>query len=322
MSSFVKGRRVVLLYWLSGALVVLAAALMVRYLAIVDEVNRAGYLRASSWIVYERCSVHAFDEAENKIVWMRATRGDLSSRYGELVTHSDPAFAALVDAVEKHEVPSLEVVRGQVDAADKLTRDIALHGRQMLFLCLALMFGVVLCLAIAARVQAKTVAILAAREKELRFQADHDALTGLANRRKFFREGAEVREGSVILLDVDHFKKINDTLGHEEGDRVLVEVSEALRTELPKELVARIGGEEFVILLAQQNQDDAIQVAERLRERIAEKGRCTCSVGVATRASDESLDDTLRRADALLYRAKERGRNRVRSERQTTPPRV
>ncbi len=165
---------------------------------------------------------------------------------------------------------------------------------------------------------------------ELKRMALKDGLTGLLNRRAFYELASEEfrrarryqRPIAVILMDVDHFKSINDIHGHEAGDRVLKQVSERLQAGLRnQDLLARIGGEEFAILLIESQDEAATQVAERLRRSIeglqvtGEGGVAdvTASFGVGEiHPSMKDLADLLRQADQALYRAKEAGRNLVR----------
>ena len=126
---------------------------------------------------------------------------------------------------------------------------------------------------------------------------------------------------SVVFMDVDHFKPINDEHGHATGDAVLSAVGMRLRAELREQLdwSARYGGEEFVIVLPETTLEEAILFAERLRHRIElcctqYQGREICvtaSFGVTQCQADDDAPALLARADALLYRAKEEGRNRV-----------
>lgn len=121
----------------------------------------------------------------------------------------------------------------------------------------------------------------------------------------------------IIFFDIDHFKDVNDTYGHLAGDRVLQEIADAVRQRIRRsDIVARWGGEEFVILLPQSELDEAINVAEMLRSVISEKyfegvGTITCSFGVAGLEENEDAEHLLNRADQLLYEAKNSGRNRV-----------
>lgn len=122
---------------------------------------------------------------------------------------------------------------------------------------------------------------------------------------------------SVIFIDIDHFKQINDTYGHRMGDRVLVELSNLVSQRIREsDIFGRWGGEEFVILLAQTELNDAIRLAEKLRIMIEshrfENGHVTCSFGVAQMIDDDTEETLIHRADAMLYVAKENGRNCVR----------
>jgi diguanylate cyclase (GGDEF)-like protein len=160
-----------------------------------------------------------------------------------------------------------------------------------------------------------------------RHAADHDHLTGARSRRAFFDLAAHeraraLRAGSplsLLLFDVDHFKRINDTHGHATGDRVLADIVERAGAVMRNiDVVARLGGEEFAVLLPDTALDTALLVAERLRaalDRASDAGSLdtgyTVSIGVATLAPDESIDAMLSRADAALYAAKAGGRNAV-----------
>ncbi|MGR8951766.1 MAG: diguanylate cyclase [Gammaproteobacteria bacterium] len=162
------------------------------------------------------------------------------------------------------------------------------------------------------------------------YMAQIDDLTGLANRRHFmeqaevelaraFRYGGDL---SLLMLDLDHFKKINDTYGHQTGDLVLKKFSVLCQATLREvDLIGRLGGEEFVILLPETGEKDAVEVADRLRELIAcssvelETGLTvpfTVSIGVAAFGkSCCTMDALLQKADKALYQAKAEGRNRV-----------
>lgn len=159
--------------------------------------------------------------------------------------------------------------------------------------------------------------------------ASNDSLTGLLNRRAFSvaleREIAQAErvdvEISLLLLDVDKFKSVNDTHGHQAGDRVLAGVGQSLPGKLrPYDYSARWGGEEFVVALPHTGEADALKVAERIRASIegltlsTANGVAlpiTASIGVATRRPREKLDQLVERADHAMYAAKASGRNRV-----------
>nr|WP_276611897.1 GGDEF domain-containing protein [Kineococcus vitellinus] len=141
-----------------------------------------------------------------------------------------------------------------------------------------------------------------------------DALTGLANRRSWDAElGRALERGeplAVALLDLDHFKRLNDSEGHPAGDRVLRAVADAWRAVLPPGAsLARYGGEEFALLLPGASAASAPELAERLRA--ACPAPQTVSVGLVHRRPGEGAGGLLARADAQLYRAKAAGRDRV-----------
>lgn len=166
-------------------------------------------------------------------------------------------------------------------------------------------------------------------EEELFHQANTDALTGISNRRYFmFQAEQETRRAlrfsrtlSVIMMDLDHFKNINDTYGHAAGDSVLETIVRAsLESLRESDIMGRLGGEEFAILLPETTLADAKDVAGRLLKDIAKKAaptpkgavHCTASLGVAQmKKKDSDVDVLLARADEALFRAKDGGRNRV-----------
>ena len=163
-------------------------------------------------------------------------------------------------------------------------------------------------------------------QRELRHQSRSDALTGLANRRPFAEylglsmDLARRKKipTCMLLADIDHFKSINDTYGHDVGDMVLRALAGMLRSACrARDLAARIGGEEFAVLLTATQLEDAVLVAERIRLNIGETpllpdgGRVTVSIGVAMYRPNESAHAFMKRADAAMYRAKTSGRNRV-----------
>jgi two-component system cell cycle response regulator len=168
-----------------------------------------------------------------------------------------------------------------------------------------------------------------AQQRELATLAVTDALTGLYNRRYLASASAQQIANalrhrdplSLVVLDLDHFKRINDEHGHTQGDAVLAEVGKLLSNEARKgDICARIGGEEFVVLLPKCLRHDAIAKAHRLREAIAELRpggiEVTASLGVATfeADSDASFDDLFKRADGAAYASKRNGRNRVEND--------
>jgi two-component system, cell cycle response regulator len=162
---------------------------------------------------------------------------------------------------------------------------------------------------------------LGAMQRELVRLALVDPLTGLSNRRAFFEraEQACAQGGALtaIMLDIDHFKRINDLYGHDVGDQAITSVAGVAGRQ--GALTGRLGGEEFAILIEGCRLDGAVALAERLRAEIAalrfdaagEVIKLTCSFGVSERKGGEGIDDLLKRADVALYAAKTGGRNRV-----------
>jgi len=155
--------------------------------------------------------------------------------------------------------------------------------------------------------------------------ARRDPLTGVLNRAGLGEALAQVAARdderlfplSLVFIDVDHFKSINDQHGHEVGDRVLGEVAAVVQTDIQRnDLFARWGGEEFLLICPQTLPADAQAIAERLRQRISTRRwpvglSVTASFGVAEARAGEELADSIRRADEAMYRAKRNGRDRV-----------
>ncbi|MBY7197774.1 sensor domain-containing diguanylate cyclase [Escherichia fergusonii] len=162
-------------------------------------------------------------------------------------------------------------------------------------------------------------------EQELEQAAMRDALTGLLNRRQFFlltehnssQPGLMSQDYSLLLIDTDRFKSVNDLYGHQKGDDVLCVLARTLESCARKgDLVFRWGGEEFVLLLPRTTLDDALALAETIRAQVAKitltgLPRFTVSIGVARHEIDETIDALFKRVDDALYRAKNDGRNRV-----------
>jgi diguanylate cyclase (GGDEF)-like protein len=165
-------------------------------------------------------------------------------------------------------------------------------------------------------------------KKTLEIQSRTDPLTGVLNRRAILsmignelsrakRNNAPV---SISMLDLDHFKKINDTFGHLAGDAVLRECMNRVEETIREyDAVGRFGGEEFIVVLPGAKQSDALTIAERIRLKIDEKTAdvdgvsipFTISQGVATCNGKSTVDELIAKADEALYLAKENGRNRV-----------
>lgn len=166
---------------------------------------------------------------------------------------------------------------------------------------------------------------LARANEQLEEKASTDVLTGIANRRHF--DDALLREVSrasrhseplsVVMFDIDHFKSVNDTYGHHVGDLVLTRLAQLVLSLLRDEdLLARWGGEEFVILLPQTTIDAGIEMAERLRRTVENDGfpsvgKITCSFGVTDLGPEDDEEILMERTDRAMYKAKESGRNCV-----------
>ncbi|MDR9394920.1 MAG: GGDEF domain-containing protein [Roseovarius sp.] len=154
------------------------------------------------------------------------------------------------------------------------------------------------------------------RMADVRKSADTDPLTGLLNRRGFDRVVAADAPGAVMLLDLDHFKAVNDRFGHDAGDAVLRDLAGVLRTTLRKtDVVARFGGEEFIAFLPHTDEPAAVEIAERLcravEDGLSVAGRpVTASIGVS--AGHDDIAARIKRADVAVYASKNEGRNRVR----------
>ncbi|XOF32850.1 MAG: diguanylate cyclase [Candidatus Electrothrix sp. YB6] len=187
----------------------------------------------------------------------------------------------------------------------------------------------------------KTKQLVLEKNKQLERLSTHDDLTGLYNRRhlvtclkqEFCRCRRHGSELSIIMLDIDYFKKINDTFGHEFGDYVLKEFSALLLAHVREsDLVFRFGGEEFIILLPQTGMKGALCKAEKIRRICADyliddgvySTKMTVSMGVTTyrKESHHSFGCMVSAADKALYQAKQNGRNRVIADKQTTVQRT
>lgn len=163
------------------------------------------------------------------------------------------------------------------------------------------------------------------REQELTRVSQTDHLTQIANRlsfnsafekelRTFQRYGHVL---SLLMFDIDHFKKVNDTYGHDIGDIVLVKMVELVKTQIRgSDLFARWGGEEFIILLPHTELSEATLLGERIRAAVEQKqypkvGHITCSFGITSSEKNDTKEEMTKRADEALYKAKKEGRNRV-----------
>lgn len=185
--------------------------------------------------------------------------------------------------------------------------------------------------------KSQEIALLQEELEQERKRASTDPLTGLANRRSFTEalthhaaDADQPGELSLLMVDIDHFKEVNDTHGHLIGDRVIRFLAQVLQQHIKgQDLAARYGGEEFVVLLPRTGLRGASAVAEQIRQAMGEAklvrsdnkqplGRITVSIGVAAYQPGEDPVDLVNRADQALYRSKQGGRNKVTVDMDTT----
>ena len=174
----------------------------------------------------------------------------------------------------------------------------------------------------------ESIESLQAKQEDLRKQAITDSLTGMVNHEQVFSELARVLTAAqreriplcILMADLDYFKKVNDTYGHQSGDMVLRETSERIKSSLRDfDLVGRYGGEEFMILLVNTTLDTAGLIAERIRIAIEREPmpttsqpiNVTVSMGIAAAGEADTVETLVERADSALYNAKRGGRNQV-----------
>ena len=230
---------------------------------------------------------------------------------GELSLLDDRSVSADVVAEEAAEIISIDraIVWALVDASSEFARNL-----------LRILAGRI-------RHDDEVVSASSRRTRHFEEVAAIDGLTGLHNRRwldETFSRQVEraVRSGralSLLLIDIDHFKRLNDERGHAAGDDALRQVSAALAAAVrPRDSLARYGGEEFAVLVPDVDGDQAVHVAERLRDAVGSRrlpgagGKTlTISVGIGVKEPEDTLPSLLARADAALYRAKAAGRNRT-----------
>ena len=243
----------------------------------------------------------------------RGTRRQFELRYGVLLALPLLLGAAVFGARSLRAIVSPQTIVTEVTANSALN-----IGSAMVYMIVALVFQLTLVTLVVSRLVS-----------ELKRASRHDPLTGLLNRRAIDEAlAAEVQRVrrlgapfSVLMLDVDHFKPINDTHGHAAGDRALQHLATLLSSQMRDiDRVGRYGGEEFVVLLPGTPQEQAHGLAQRLCEKVAALPPMwrdaplpvTVSIGVAEWLGDsDGLPALMARADAALYRAKEDGRNRV-----------
>ncbi|WP_438279559.1 sensor domain-containing diguanylate cyclase [Pseudomonas alabamensis] len=281
-----------------------------------------------------------FTDAQGRVLLTGSGGGPHGLRVGQSLARQSPWKALLAD----HPIPS-EGSHEYRDAADQrhfmhvrlvpelnwyLMVDKREEGaldriRQSLYLNLAI------CAMITLVVLSLLHAMLKRHQHDTEVLAGLDSLTGLPNRRSFDRTAGQALDDAqreheplvALLIDLDHFKALNDTHGHLAGDEVLREFALVLRSSLRQtDILCRWGGEEFIVLLRDVEPARAHEVAEKIRRRTEHLAfaftdhplRLTTSIGLSYRRPDDTLHSLISRADDALYQAKQRGRNRVCAE--------
>jgi diguanylate cyclase (GGDEF)-like protein len=305
-----------------------AAVLAFTYSSRASDVDHAGQLRYRSLLIRE-LSHSSIDDASRALTSMRDIRNDLRSRYSASDYFHSSDFEFFASAIDKGQQPSLESTMAHVASADRLTAELAASGRNYLFATLALFVATLAVLLVTIATLMRNNRRLVVAEKAMERLACTDGLTGLWNRRKLYTVLGDNDNDvcSVILVDIDHFKQINDEHGHGRGDDVLALFAEQLRKLSEAHTVAdaktisrghqafRYGGEEFAIVLEGVDLMQSTQLAERARQKLESTPLAgltvTASFGVATLHPGDNPSSLLERADRSLYMAKRGGRNQV-----------
>ena len=269
---------------------------------------------------------HGIDSMAWRIVAMSLLHGALLVEMGVVLRRALPRaprrYPVMFTACAAWINAGVQLLRGFAYAAHGIG-----HPLPVADATLSIVFSALGALALPALTLGAVMIVNADLIARARHAADHDFLTGAWSRRAFFdlarREQARAgRHGvplSLLLFDVDHFKRINDTHGHAAGDSVLVEIVERTNAVIRTvDVCARLGGEEFAVLLPDTASPLALPVAERLRAALDRRPATagahvayTVSIGVVTLQQGETIEQMLSRADAALYAAKGAGRNRV-----------
>lgn len=276
----------------------------------------------------ERDALQAFAQGERERYWIETRAGQTTFHYmGRLLVEASCLPCHTRQGYQVGEVRGgLALAFNVENVARRISTDLAMTAAAGLLVFLALIGPVALLLR-RLRVQLKEL------RRQIEDAATTDSLTGLANRRYLMERFAEelerhqrLRRGmGCILLDIDHFKAVNDRHGHLAGDEVLrATAAAAHRAVRPYDIVGRWGGEELMVLLPEADLALASQVAGRLRELVAGEVRAggagqgerpvTVSLGVTCSRDDDVPETVIARADQALYRAKQNGRNRVETE--------
>ncbi len=270
-----------------------------------------------------------------KLTWLRSQAFEGLGKTADALAQLH-RYVELKRAFEQEmQEQSTEWVRSQFELArqegeNKQLRVEQLLQQQELALAKERRFWLLVVMVLCGVLALLTMGWLLDRNRRMRRLAFTDELTGINNRRRVLRQGSDMlalarRQGTpfcLLVFDIDHFKRINDTLGHHQGDRVLQWVSRAADRQLRhQDQLGRTGGEEFLILLPDTSLEEACRVAERIRHTVANRALpgmsypVTISIGCASlRDDDQDLVALIQRADNALYRAKEAGRNRVETD--------
>lgn len=260
----------------------------------------------------------------------------------QIATQIQDAVQDVLSKLEGADRNAADFVEGLVSAVGEVPDDIAPRAIRVLVQSILdethQMIGTNRLLREQLNSSSEHICTLSAELGEVRRKASTDALTAVGNRAYFDRcllqeleiAGERGLPLSLILLDIDHFKRFNDSYGHLIGDQVLRKVARALRQSVKgQDTLARFGGEEFAIILPNTKCDDAAKLAENLRRTIGSRtiksqstgasfGAITVSLGVAQYRPDEPAEALIERADAAMYAAKHNGRNCVMLEDPTT----
>lgn len=276
---------------------------------ITDEVNKDlynSYVAEEDQSVIERVRTEFKRIIADMLKHLSRTGGEIS-RYGEALAGLSDRLAETIDPAVIRQI--VESIRSETRTMESSSE--GLRGRL--------------------EATSREIEILRKDLERVRREATTDALTGVANRRAFDerlaqamdKAGAEGTPLSLILMDIDLFKRVNDRHGHLVGDKVIRTTAQMIKNEVKgKDLVARFGGEEFAAVLPETSHEGALALAEQIRARFEAKqwrrkdtgeyvGVITLSIGVATYRPPEEAAEFIDRADRALYRAKESGRNRV-----------
>jgi len=330
-------------------------------LRLIDVLNHI-YDSFKDHLPYDRISLALLENDRNKLKlhWVRANYDELKINTGFSISLSDSSLQEITDAnglliindlgrhLEKHSESSLAKAIFREGIRSCLTCPLIVIGKPIgfiffscrkkniykdlykdLFLQIASQLAIIIEKTKLYK-ETKLNKQLIEQNKSLEQRVTHDALTGLLNRPAIFdilhkqilrarRSGYGI---AVIMIDIDHFKAINDTCGHLTGDAVLCEIADRMiKSARSHEYIGRYGGEEFLAIVSPYDQDSALKAAERFRNAIACQEinanqtliSVTISLGVAISTEQETLDENLllQRADAALYLAKHNGRNRI-----------